>query len=142
MALVCRYVGILNVDVVFFQSPDLLHSQDSFPSTFREPLQRTHLQRALLRMSPTAGDETSRGRNPENGRRRDFGRRRHRHSGFQHTYRLRPSSQELFNKARCLLCESSERLQQNFGRTPLSLVTQTATFIFEFHHSHSTALKT
>ena len=43
-------------------------------------------QRPLLRMSPTAGDETSRGRNPENGRRRDFGRRRrHRQSGFQHT---------------------------------------------------------
>ena len=34
------------------------------------------LQRPLLWMSPTAGDETSRGRNPENGRCRDFGRRR------------------------------------------------------------------
>ena len=33
-----------------------------------EPLQWTHLQRPLLRMSPTAGDETSRGRNPKNGR--------------------------------------------------------------------------
>ena len=62
-------------------------------------LQRTHLQRPLLRMSPTAGDETSRGRKPENGRRRDFGRRRrHRQSGFQHTDRPRPSSPELFNK--------------------------------------------
>ena len=60
--------------------------------------QRT-LQRTLLRTSPTAGDETSRGRNPENGRRRDFGRRRrHRQSGFQHTDRSRPSSPELFNK--------------------------------------------
>ena len=63
-----------------------------------EPLQRTHLQRPLLRMSPTAWDETSRGRNPENGSRRDFGRRRHRLSGFQHTYRPRPSSPEMFNK--------------------------------------------
>ena len=37
--------------------------------------------------------------NPENGRRRDFGRRRrHRQSGFQHTDRPRPSSPELFNK--------------------------------------------
>ena len=64
-----------------------------------EPLQRTHLQRSLLRMSPTAGDETSRGRNPENGRRRDFERRRrHRRSGFQHTDRPRPSSPELFSK--------------------------------------------
>ena len=64
-----------------------------------EPLQRTHLQRPLLKMSPTAGDETSRGRNLENGRVRDFGRRRrHRQSGFQHTDRPRPSSPELFNK--------------------------------------------
>ena len=44
------------------------------------------------------GDETSRGRNPENGRRRDFGRRRHRQSEFQHTDRPRPSSPQLFNK--------------------------------------------
>ena len=42
--------------------------------------------------------DVSRGRNPENGRRRDFGRRRHRQSEFQHTDRLRPSSAELFNK--------------------------------------------
>ena len=62
------------------------------------PLQRTHIQRPLLKMSPTARDETSRGRNPENGRHRDFGRRRHRESGFQHTDRPRPSSPELFNK--------------------------------------------
>ena len=55
--------------------------------------------RPLLKMSSTARDETSRGRNPENGRRRDFGRsRRHRQSGFQHTDRPRPSSPELFNK--------------------------------------------
>ena len=73
--------------------------------TTSSPLQRTHLQRPLLRMSPTGGDETSRGRNPENGRRRDFGRRRrHRQSGFQHTDRPRPSSPEFFNKdlRRCL----------------------------------------
>ena len=58
------------------------------------------LQRPLLRMSPTAGDETSRGRNCQIGRRRDFGRRRrHRQSGFQHTYRPRISSPVLFNKA-------------------------------------------
>ena len=57
------------------------------------------LQRPLLRMSPTAGDETSKGRHPENGRRRSFGtRRRHRQSEFQHTDRPRPSSPELFNK--------------------------------------------
>ena len=56
-------------------------------------------QRPLLKMSPTARDETSRGRNPENGRRRDLGRRRrYRQSGFQHTDRPRPSSLELFNK--------------------------------------------
>ena len=63
------------------------------------PLQRTHLQPKLLRKSLTAGDETtSRERNPENGRSRDFGRRAHRQSGFQHTERPRPSSPELFNK--------------------------------------------
>ena len=45
------------------------------------------------------GNETSRGRNPENGWCRDFGRRRwHRQSGFQHTNRPQPSSPELFNK--------------------------------------------
>ena len=76
-----------------------------------EPLQRTHLQRSLLRMSPTAGDETSRGRNPENGRRRDFGRRRHRQSGFQHTDRLRPSRPELFNKDHNAGCESLSHLR-------------------------------
>ena len=69
------------------------------PRCFVEPLQRTHQQRPLLRMSPTAGDEMSRGRNPENGRRRNFGRRRrHRQSGFQHTDRPRPSSPELLKK--------------------------------------------
>ena len=60
---------------------------------------RGSLQRPLTKMSPTAGDETSRVRNPENGRRRDFGRRRrHQQSWFQHTDRPRPSSPELFNK--------------------------------------------
>ena len=63
----------------------------------RRSLQRTHLQRPLLRMSSTAGDKTSRGRNPENGRRLGF-RRRHWQSGFQHSYRPRPCSLELFNK--------------------------------------------
>ena len=67
-----------------------------------EPLQRTHLQRPLLKMSPTDGDETSRGRKPENGRRRDFGRRRHRQSGFQYTYGPRPSSPELFNENKAI----------------------------------------
>ena len=47
-------------------------------------------------MSPTAGDETSRGRNHENGRRRDFGGRGHGQSEFQYTYGPRPSSPELF----------------------------------------------
>ena len=61
-------------------------------------LQRTHLQQPLLRMSPTAGDETSRGRNPENGKCWDFRRRGHRQSGFQYTYKPQPSSPELFNK--------------------------------------------
>ena len=63
-----------------------------------EPLQRTHLQWPLLKMSSTAGDKTSRGRNPENGRRRDFGRRQHQQSGFQYTDRPWSSSPELFNK--------------------------------------------
>ena len=35
MAVVYTYVGILTVDVVFFRSPSIFHSQDSFPSTFR-----------------------------------------------------------------------------------------------------------
>ena len=77
-----------------------------------EPLQQTHLQWRLLKMSPTAGDETSRGRNPENGRRRDFGwRRRHWQSGFQHTDRPWPSSPELFNKDHNAGCESLGHLQ-------------------------------
>ena len=79
-----------------------------------EALQWTHLQRPLLRMSPTAGDETSRGRNPENGRCRDFGRRRqHRQSGFQHTDRPRPSSPELFNKDHNTGRESLSHLNNN-----------------------------
>ena len=88
--MVYRCVGILTVDVVvFFRSPGVFHSQDFLPST--------HLQRPLLKMSPTAGEETSRGRNPENGRIRDFGKR-HRQPGFQHNDRPRTSSPELFNK--------------------------------------------
>ena len=84
-----------------FNFPHLLNMRNSerLPlSVLCESKQRTHLQWPLLKMSPTAGDETSRGWNPENGRRRDFGRRRHRQSGFQHTDRPRPSSPVLFNK--------------------------------------------
>ena len=128
MAVVYRCVGILTVDVVvFFRSPVVFHSQVSFPSTFRprsEPLQRTHLQRPLLKISPTAGDETSRGMKPENGSRRDFGRRRrHRQSGFQHTDRSRPSSPELFNKV------------HSAGRESLSHDFYFANFAFYFTNS-------
>ena len=81
-----------------------------------EPLQRTHLQRPLLKMSPTAGNETSKGKNPENGRRRDFGRRRrHRQSGFQHTDRPRPFSPELSNKDHNAGRESLSHLNNVFG---------------------------
>ena len=38
MAVVYRYVGILSVSVVFFRSPGVFHSQDSFPLTFRPRL--------------------------------------------------------------------------------------------------------
>ena len=66
-------------------------------------------------MSPTAGDETPRGRNPEIGRRRDFGRRRrHRQSGFQHTDRPRPSSPELLNKDHNAGRESLSHLDVSF----------------------------
>ena len=41
MVVVYRYVGILTVDVVFFRSPGVFHSQDSFPSTFRPRLWET-----------------------------------------------------------------------------------------------------
>ena len=41
MAVVYTYVGILTVDVVFFRSPGIFHSQDSFPSTFRPRLWET-----------------------------------------------------------------------------------------------------
>ena len=42
MAVVYRCVGILTVDVVvFFRNPDVFHSQDSFPSTFRPRLWET-----------------------------------------------------------------------------------------------------
>ena len=86
-----------------------------------EPLQWTHLQWPLLRMSPTAGDETSRGRNPENGRRQDFGRRQlHQQSGFQHTDRPRPSSLELFNK------------DHDAGRESLSHQTQVWSWLGQF----------
>ena len=41
MAVVYRCVGILTVDVVFFRSPGVFHSQDSFPSTFLPRLWET-----------------------------------------------------------------------------------------------------
>ena len=41
MAVVYRCVGILTVDVIFFRSPGVCHSQDSFPSTFRPRLWET-----------------------------------------------------------------------------------------------------
>ena len=66
-------------------------------SVFCEPLQRTHLQGPLLKMSLTAGDEMSRGRNPVNGRRHDFGRG-HKQSGFQYTYRPRHKAQSYLMK--------------------------------------------
>ena len=34
MVMVCRYIIILNVGVFYFRSPSVLHSQDSFLSTF------------------------------------------------------------------------------------------------------------
>ena len=124
MAVVYRCVEILTVDVVvFFQSPGVFHSQDSIPSTFRLRLWETSSGvvaegvfaaearrelKASTANTPTAATpedvshsrgQTSRGRNPENGRHWDFERRqRHRQSGFQHTDRPRPSSPELFNK--------------------------------------------
>ena len=87
------FSGFLPLDVSSPSVGDIFRS-----GRCSEPLQRTHLQRPLLKVSPIDGNETSRGRNPENGRRRDFGRRRHRQSGFQHTDRPRPSSPELLNK--------------------------------------------
>ena len=114
MAVVYRCVGILTVDVVvFFRNPGVFRSQDSFPSTFRPRLWEPSSGVVAVgvfaaEMSPTAGDETSRGRNPENGRSRDLGRRRrHRQSGFQHTDRPRPSSPELFNKDQSFICLTS-----------------------------------
>ena len=45
------------------EEDDDIDSQDSnSPIDHCEPLQQTHLHRPLLKMSPTAGDETSRGR--------------------------------------------------------------------------------
>ena len=67
----------------------------------------SRIQRASAANSPgtttpedvsTAGDETSSGRNAENGGRRDFGGRGCRQSGFQYTYGQRSSSTELFNE--------------------------------------------
>ena len=41
MAMVYLCVGILTVDVIFFRSPGIFHSQDSFPLTFRPRLLET-----------------------------------------------------------------------------------------------------
>ena len=41
MAVVYTYVGILTVDVVFFRSLGVIHSQDSFTSKFRPRLWET-----------------------------------------------------------------------------------------------------
>ena len=41
MAVIYQCVGILTVDVVFFRSPGIFHSRDSFPSTFRPRLWET-----------------------------------------------------------------------------------------------------
>ena len=41
MAVVYRWVGILIVDVIFFRSLGIFHSEDSFPSTFRPRLWET-----------------------------------------------------------------------------------------------------
>ena len=41
MAMVYRYIGILTVNVLFFRSPGIFHSQDSFPLTFHPRLWET-----------------------------------------------------------------------------------------------------
>ena len=41
MAMVYRCVGILTVDVIFFQNPSVFHSQDSLPSMFHHRLWKT-----------------------------------------------------------------------------------------------------
>ena len=130
MAVVYRYVGILTVDVVFFQSPDVFHSQDSFPST---SLCSEHTY--ILRMSPTAGDETSRGRNPENGRRQDFGKRRHQQSGFQHINRPWPSSPELFNK-------DHNAGRENLSHLKVKIVYHTVPFAEELPAARQLAMAT
>ena len=87
------FSGFLPLDILFPAVGDILRSGRCRCVCCRGSL------RPLLRISPTARDKMSRERNPENGRRRDFGRRRrHRQLGFQHTDRPRPSSPELFNK--------------------------------------------
>ena len=102
MAVVCQCIGILTVDVVdFFRNPGVFHSQDSFPSKFRRCVCCRELRASAVNtpIATTPEDVShSQGRNPENGKRRDFRRRRYRQSGFQHTDRPWPSSPELFNK--------------------------------------------
>ena len=41
MAVVCLYIEILTVGVLFFQSHGILHSQESFPSMFHPRLLET-----------------------------------------------------------------------------------------------------
>ena len=76
-------------------------------SVLCEPLQQTHLQQSVPRMSPTTWDETSRGRNPENGR-------CCRQSGFQHTYGPWPSSLELFTENHNAIREGLNNLRRKY----------------------------
>ena len=64
MAVVYRCVGILTVDIVFFRSPGVFHSQDSIPSTFRP---RLWLATAANTPTVTSPEDVSqsRGRNIE-----------------------------------------------------------------------------
>ena len=70
MAVAYRHIRILTVGVVvFFRSPGIFHSQDSFPSTFRPRLRETSSGVVAVGVS-----------------------------GFQHTDRPRLSSLEFFIK--------------------------------------------
>ena len=81
MAVVYRCVGFLTVDVVvFFRSPGVFHSQESFPSTFRPRLWET--SSGVVAVGVFAAEA----------------RRGHQLSVFQYTYRPQPSNPELFNK--------------------------------------------
>ena len=59
MAVVYRYVGILIVDVVFFRSPGILHSQNSFPHSWgclQQPGTK-HRGEGILRMEDATTSE-------------------------------------------------------------------------------------